>query len=64
MKKHFFFYGSWTGHLWTFRVHRCVFQIKGPRCQPLFSERYGYRDLIVPLGFGWRFIFDKKEPIK
>lgn len=64
MKKLFFFYGCWKDQLWTLRIHNCVFQLKGPKYQPLFSERYGYLDLIVPLGRGWRFIFDKKEHMK
>ncbi len=36
------------------------FCIKGPRSEPLFSERYGYEKW-RHLGFGWRFKFRKMK---
>lgn len=61
MKKYFYFYGSLTDQLWTFRIHTVIFQIKGPKYRPLFSERMGYLDFNLSLGRGWRFIFDRKK---
>ncbi len=43
--------GVWWVGLWKARLF-----LKAPWYEPLFSERYGYYGLRVPLGFGWRVI--------
>lgn len=48
--------------IWWLRLGRWLFVIKAGWNAPLFSERYSYYALRIPLGRGWRFIVKHDYP--
>lgn len=50
-------FASWEHGLWGVRfTEKRYYQLKAPWNEPLFSERNGYVQHKIPLGFGWRIL--------